>query len=866
MYFPDPADATVFMINFNALPSLSFADSNLGAQSSDSPESFSVINTGNTDLSIKVPSSGNNPNITAGYSLDAATTCPQLGTASSAGTVPAGSTCTYAVDFTPTAVGLDAGTLILSDNNLNVLTSTQSISLAGTGDLVATTTAASSATTGYSPNIHAVTLSAAMTSDDGGVDAGTVTFTVLQGITVIGSATTSSTVNRGMASVSYSLPAGTPAGVYTIEAVYNAGGSFATSSDESQTLTVTKAAQAIDFTAPATPVTYSPGLVIPLHATGGASGDTIVFTLDGSSTGTGTITSNSLTVTGAGTLVIDANQTGNGNYSAATQVHVTVVVNKAAQTIDFTAPTTPVTFTTGLVIPLHATGGASGNTILFSLDASSTGTGTITSNSLTVTGAGILVIDANQAGNGNYSAATQAQVTVVVNKTTQTIHFTAPASPVTYSPGLVISLHATVGASGNAIVFSLDASSTGMGTIASNSLTVTGAGTLVIDANETGSGNYAAATQAQVTVVVNKAAQTISFAAPASPVTYGISPITLVAAGGSSGNTVTFSVTGPASVSGSTLIIIGAGAVSITANQAGNANYAAATGVVQTILVKQATSATSLSSNFNPLLDTNPTTFTASVTSTAGTPTGTVSFLDGTTPLGNGTLSDGVATLTVSSLAAGANIITAAYGGDTNFAASTSGTLTESVVGFSLSTSTSGGAGASQTVAPGGVATYTLEIVPAIGTSLPTLSTLTLTGMPAGATATVTPSTWTRLSGTSWSLPATTTLAPVKLAIQVSAETAALERGNLPNGALPGILLGVLLLPLAGRMRKGRKRLGRMLSVLLLMAVGVAVIAGLSGCGSTSGFFGQQKQTYTMTETVTSGALSHSTTLTLTVQ
>jgi hypothetical protein len=43
-------------------------------------------------------------------------------------------------------------------------------------------------------------------------------------------------------------------------------------------------------------------------------------------------------------------------------------------------------------------------------------------------------------------------------------------------------------------------------------------------------------------------------------------------------------------------------------------------------------------------------------------------------------------------------------------------------------------------------------------------------------------------------------------------------------------------------------------------------MAGLSGCGATSGFFGQPTQTYTMTVTATSGTLSHATTITLTLE
>ena len=146
--------------------------------------------------------------------------------------------------------------------------------------------------------------------------------------------------------------------------------------------------------------------------------------MDPNSSGTGTIAGSMLTVTGAGTLVIDANQAGNGNYSAAIRARGGVVVNKAAQTIDFTPPATPVTYSPGLTIALSATGGASGNPVVFTVDRFSSGTGTIAGNTLTVTGAGTLVIDAHQAGNGNYSAATRVQATVVVHKAAQTIGFT----------------------------------------------------------------------------------------------------------------------------------------------------------------------------------------------------------------------------------------------------------------------------------------------------------------------------------------------------------------------------------------------------------------------------------------------------------
>ena len=230
----------------------------------------------------------------------------------------------------------------------------------------------------------------------------------------------------------------------------------------------------------------------------------MVFTIDASSTGTGTISGSTLTVTGAGNIVIDANQAGNSNYSAAAQVQKTLVVNKASQTITFTAPASPISFVSGQQISLSATA-SSGLAVVFTIDASSTGTGTISGSTLTVTGAGNIVIDANQAGNGNYSAAAQVQHTLVVNaasKTSQTITFTAPASPISFVSGQQISLSATA-SSGLAVTFTIDASSTGTGTISGSTLTVTGAGNIVIDANQAGNSTYSAAAQVQQTLVVN---------------------------------------------------------------------------------------------------------------------------------------------------------------------------------------------------------------------------------------------------------------------------------------------------------------------------------------------------------------------------
>jgi sugar lactone lactonase YvrE len=319
---------------------------------------------------------------------------------------------------------------------------------------------------------------------------------------------------------------------------------------------------------------------ISLSATGGGSGNPVVFSV---LSGPGSITGNMLTITGAGTVVVAANQAGSATYAAAPQVTQSIVVTPAPQTIAFTPPTSPVTF--GVApMTLHATGGASGNPVVFSVLS---GPGSVAGSTLTLTGAGTVVVAANQAGNANYAAAAQVTQSVVVNPgalTPQAITFTAPASPVTFGVA-PITLNATGGASGNPVVFSV---LSGPGSIAGSLLTITGAGTVVVAANQAGNATYSAAPQVTGTVVVNQASQAITFSPPPSPVTYPVSPITLSATGGSSGNPVTFSmVSGPGSISGSTLSISGVGTVVVAANQAGNANYAAAAQVTQSVVVNQ---------------------------------------------------------------------------------------------------------------------------------------------------------------------------------------------------------------------------------------------------------------------------------------
>src|SRR5262249_57956083 len=103
--------------------------------------------------------------------------------------------------------------------------------------------------------------------------------------------------------------------------------------------------------------------------TGGGSGNPVVATIAASSTGAASTSANALTVTGAGTFVLDANQAGNTTYNAAPQVQQTLVVSPASQTINFTAPASPITFVPNETVALSATGGGSGNPVVFTIDS-----------------------------------------------------------------------------------------------------------------------------------------------------------------------------------------------------------------------------------------------------------------------------------------------------------------------------------------------------------------------------------------------------------------------------------------------------------------------------------------------------------------
>lgn len=267
------------------------------------------------------------------------------------------------------------------------------------------------------------------------------------------------TVSGQLVSCSYTgtlpIAAGTTLPAISVTVTPTASGSFSNTANLSSTDaapataldsgTIGAVPQVITFTN-SPPYSARPGTTYTVTTTGGASGNPVTYSVDGASTSGCTVNATSGLVTltmPLGSCIIDANQAGGGVYLAATQVQQTVYSRNAnPQIITFTN-TPPASPTVGATYTVTATGGGSGNPVLFSVDPSSTSGCTVNSSTGLVTlsaPAGSCVIDANQAGSSNYASAAQVKqsVTSLVPAGSPTATITSPSSGGNYSVGQIV--------------------------------------------------------------------------------------------------------------------------------------------------------------------------------------------------------------------------------------------------------------------------------------------------------------------------------------------------------------------------------------------------------------------------------------------
>jgi hypothetical protein len=127
---------------------------------------------------------------------------------------------------------------------------------------------------------------------------------------------------------------------------------------------------------------------------------------------------------------------------------------------------------------------------------------------------------------------------------------------------------------------------------------------------------------------------------------------------------------------------------------------------------------TTLVSSSNSMLFGQTITLTATVSSGASIPNGSVNFTDGETLLGTAAVdASGVAQFSTAALSVGNHAITASFTGSGEFAASTSATLTQTVRGGTTTTLTS----SSLAVTTGQSVTFTAQVSPVnLGGPIPT--------------------------------------------------------------------------------------------------------------------------------------------------
>jgi predicted outer membrane repeat protein len=579
-------------------------------------------------------------------------------------------------------------------------------------------------------------------------------------------------------------------------------------------------------------------------------------------TGAGTLTGGSATTSsGVAAYTLQVDTAGSGDTLTAKLAldgSVTPQAAIAATSSSFSVGTTTTTPAVALTLSSNTTTYRTEETFTATLPSDATGTVTFLNNGVTVLGTGVLSggiaafssstlnagtynVTASYPGDSKYHAAGSSPQTLTVNKGEADVVLSGLSQ--TYT-GSALSATASTNPASLAVSLTYNGSSTAPRSAGSYAVVGT-----INDANYSGT--------ASGTMTIAKAAATVSLSNLSQ--TYTGSALSATATTNPASLAVSFTYNG-SSIAPTTA---GSYAVVATINDANYSGSASGTLVVST-----AASAVSLTSSANPVALMSAVTLTATVSSTVGAPAGQVSFADGTTLLGSTTISSGVATLSTSALTSGAHSITAVYQGNVDFGGSSSSVFSLTVIDYSVGSAggsgSGGGSGQSQTTTPGGTVSYTVPLAPSAGTTFPSLMTLTVAGLPSGATATLSTPGWTQQSPTSWTLPANQPVGNVSLTFQVPAQSAAVQPADGPARKLPLIALGILLLPFARQWRKAGRRMSR-LFCLALIAAGMAALIGATGCGG-SAHSSNQPQTYTLTVTVTSGALTHSTQLTLNVE
>jgi hypothetical protein len=265
---------------------------------------------------------------------------------------------------------------------------------------------------------------------------------------------------------------------------------------------------------------------------------------------------------------------------------------------------------------------------------------------------GTVVLQASQAANGNYSAGTQ-NATFTVSAEAPTITFNVANQTYGVAPFAVSATSNSAGTFTYSVV-------SGPATISGSTVTITGTGTVVLQASQAANGNYTAGTE-NASFTVNKAMPTLTWAAP-SPITYGtaLSATQLNATSGGVAGSMVY--TPPAGF----IPGVGSQILSVTFTPVDSTDYSS---VTQTVSLTVTKGSVSINGTSSLPVSTYGDSVTITFTFIGGgdPPTGTTTIKDGAVTLGTVPLMSGTATLSTTTLSAGVHTLTAIYNGDGNY-------------------------------------------------------------------------------------------------------------------------------------------------------------------------------------------------------
>lgn len=549
---------------------------------------------------------------------------------------------------------------------------------------------------------QSVSFTATVTSS-GGTPAGTVTF--MDGATVLGSASL-----NGSGETTFTTGALVP-GAHSISAVYGGDTNYLGSTSSTLTQNVNLGVSSTTLISSSNPAAFGQSVTFTATVNGVALTPTGTVTfMDGATTlGSGTVNgSGQATLTTAalalGSHSITAVYGGNTLYASSTSSVLTQIVNQATTTTAVSTSQTPssqgssVTFTATVT----SAGGIPSGNVTFMDGASTIGTGTLSGGSATFTTAALALgshsITAVYDGSVEFFSSTSPNLTQDVVANSSSTALVSNINPSSF--GQAVTFTATVTGTGGPptgnVTFRDGATVLGTGAldgagVATYTTSNLAAGNHSITARYTGSASFAMSLSPTVVQAVGQNATATSVVSSANPSPYG-SAVTFTATvngtGGTPSGTVTFmdgaTVLGSAALNGSgqaalSIATLVAGNHPLTAVYGGDSNFTGGTSPIMVQAIGQNAVTVALASSANPSPGGQPIQFTATVTAAGGTPTGNVTFHDGSTVLGTVALTSGQAVFAISTLSIGMHSITASYGGDNNFAAATSAALNQSV-------------------------------------------------------------------------------------------------------------------------------------------------------------------------------------------